>query len=133
MGSVRRAPCPKCRRTRCKHAEARRAPWEARFRDPAGNQRTRTFSNKADARAWLSTVETDVARGAWVDPALGRVTFNEYAEEWLETKADVSARTFINVEGRLKNHVLPAFGPIPLQRIQPSDVRAFVASLTRSG
>jgi integrase len=57
----------------------------------------------------------------------------DYTADWLATKADVSPRTLINVEGRLRNHILPVFGSVSLARIQPSDVRAFVASLTAAG
>jgi integrase len=42
----------------------------------------------------------------------------------------VSERTRINIEGRLENHILPVFQLQQIGRIQPSDVRGFVASLT---
>jgi integrase len=133
MGSVRRAPCPKCRHAKCNHPEAKRAPWEARYRDPAGKQRTRTFRSKADAAGFLRASEVDVDRGLWVDPALGRTKFGYYAATWLATKADVSARTRINIEGRLKNHILPVFEDVPVASIAPSDVRGFVSSLSGEG
>lgn len=66
MGSVRRAP--------------RTGRWEARYRDPSGRQRTRTFHNKSSARAFLATVEVDIRRGEWRDPRLARITF----ESWVE-------------------------------------------------
>jgi integrase len=120
MGSVRRAP-------------GGRPGWQAQYRDPSGRGRTKTFPSKADAAAFLRAAEVDVDRGAFIDPMLGKTTFGEYAASWLATKADVSPRTLINVEGRLRNHCLPAFGATPLARIQPSDVRAFVAALTAQG
>jgi integrase len=120
MGAIRRAP-------------GDRVGWQARYRDPNGTQRTRTFPSKADARAWLSTVETDVLRGEWIDPAGGKVTFGDYATHWLTTKAGVAPRTLINIEGRLRNHLLPAFREVPLGRIQPSDIRGLVAGLTSAG
>lgn len=52
MGSIRRAP-----------RDNRR--WEARYRDPLGAQRTKTFDNKADARVFLAGVESSIARGTW--------------------------------------------------------------------
>jgi len=71
MGSVRRAP--------------RSDRWEARLRDVLGHQRTRTFDNKADARAFLAAVETDIARGAWQEPTGARITFEHLAERWLDS------------------------------------------------
>src|SRR5688500_10222648 len=65
----------------------RRAPrsgrWEARFRDALGRQRSKTFGTKADARAYLSSVESDIARGRWDDPRAASVTFAEVAASWL--------------------------------------------------
>ena len=115
----------------------RRAPrtgrYEARYRDTAGRQRTQTFDLLADARAFLDATRTDLVRGVYIDPALGRTRFEDYASEWLGSKAGVSARTLVNIEGRLRNHVLPAFGSVALGGIEPADVRAFVAKLTAAG
>jgi hypothetical protein len=62
----------------------RRAPrnpdrFEVRYRDPRGHQRTRTFATITSARAFLVAMRTDVARGVWRDPALGRVRVDERA------------------------------------------------------
>ncbi len=46
---------------------------------PATHQ---TFDAKADARAWLASVETDMQRGAFIDPALGRITYAEWCGEY---------------------------------------------------
>jgi len=115
-------------------SQIRRAPggrpgYQVRYYDPLGQRRTRTFLLKADARAFAVTVAADVVRGQWLDPSLARVTFEEYASQWIATKADVSERTRINVVGRLDNYVLPYFGSMPLAEIRPVHVRAFVAEL----
>ncbi|MHB1498033.1 MAG: hypothetical protein ACYCXN_08995, partial [Acidimicrobiales bacterium] len=48
-----------------------------------------TFATKADALAWLSTVEADIHRGQWVDPGAGRVTFGNYADTWLAQRYEL--------------------------------------------
>jgi hypothetical protein len=75
MGSVRRAP-----RTR---------RWEARYRDPAGVSRTRTFDRKADAQAFLSRVAVELQRGEWRDPALGRILLHEWVASWWSTTTNL--------------------------------------------
>ena len=45
--------------------------YRARYRDPAGGQRSRVFARKADAQRFLNETETAKARGTWTDPALG--------------------------------------------------------------
>ena len=46
----------------------------------------KTFATKADARAFLAGVETDLKRGNYVDPSAGRITFGEYAGWWIEQR-----------------------------------------------
>lgn len=104
--------------------------WRVRFRAPDGGSRTRTFDRKLDAERFRAEVEHAQHVGMFVDPALGRRTFGDYSTSWLATKADLRPRTKINVEGRLRNHIEPVFGEVPLARIRPEHVRAFVASLT---
>lgn len=43
--------------------------YRARYRTPDGKSRSRTFERKADAEAFLVTIEADKVRGNWTDPA----------------------------------------------------------------
>jgi integrase len=106
--------------------------YQARYRGPDGRERARTFRRKEDARAWIAAGESAKQRGDWIDPRAGALPFSEYAESWFNAKADVRPRTLINVRGRLDNYVLPRFGHRRLASIQPSEVREWVADLTRS-
>jgi hypothetical protein len=56
--------------------------WQARWRDPRGRQRSRTFERKIDAQRFLTTVDSAKLTGGYVDPKAGRVTFRAYAEDW---------------------------------------------------
>ncbi len=60
--------------------------WRARYRDPDGAERSKMFDRKQDAERFLANVTADVLRGAYVDPDAGRVTFGEFAEQWLEAQ-----------------------------------------------
>lgn len=110
-----------------------RLRWRARYRTPDGAQRTQCFARKVDADHFLATVETDKARGSWVDPLLAKTPFGDYASQWLETKRGLAPRSFVNVEGRLRNHVIPAFGRAEVGAIRPADVRAWVAAMSAKG
>jgi integrase len=107
--------------------------YQVLYRDPAGGLRAKSFARKTDAKAFADTVETDKRRREWTDPRLGQVRFGAYAAQWLETKADLRPRPRLNVEGRLRNHILPTFGNQAIGGIQPRDVRSWIASLTASG
>ena len=47
-----------------------------------------TFRTKGDAQAWLSSIETDIARGTWLDPAGAKVTVGGWLQHWLATVVD---------------------------------------------
>jgi integrase len=102
--------------------------WRARYLDPAGNQRSKTFSRKQDAERFLTTVAADVLRGAYVDPDAGKVTFAEFAGRWLEaqTFGDSSREA---TELRLRLHACQHFGQRELRAIKPSVVQAWLRKL----
>jgi integrase len=108
--------------------------YQACYRDASGSTRTAgTFRRKGDAQDTGDEQERKIRRGEWTDPELRRTLVVDYAEQWAATKGNVRARTRINVEGRLRNHILPALGDKPLAGVRPSDVRAFVATLSARG
>jgi hypothetical protein len=104
--------------------------WKVRYRTPTGESRSRTFARKVDAKSFGNTVESSKAAGLYADPVLGRRLFSDYAAAWLKTKADLRPRTLVNLDGRLRNHLVPYFGERPIARIRPEHVRAWAASLT---
>ena len=119
MGSVRK--------------DSRGRGWQARYRDRSGSQRTRTFDSKSEARAYLGTVELDLAQGTWTDPAMGKVVFSTYASRWRSSLAHLRPGTLNNVDSFMHCHILPAFSTWQMGRIEPADVRAFVVDLDDKG
>ena len=119
MGSIRRSPRNASR-------------WEARYRDPAGRQRTRTFHRRADAQVFLKSVEADVLRGAYRDPQLDKVIFKTFANGWAEGLTR-KAKTRQGYQALLANHLIPAFGPWPLVAIDQPAVQQFVSDLSAHG
>ena len=69
-----RAPAARAEGTaRVSHVEKRvqagRVTYRARWRDPSGRERKRSFDRKTDAQRFLVGVEDSKLRGAYVDPA----------------------------------------------------------------
>lgn len=89
-----------------------------------------TFPTKADARAFLAGVETDLKRGNYVDPSAGRITFGEYAGWWIEERP-LRPRTRETYDSQLKR-LLSAFGTAQLSTISPADVRTWHGRLSQS-
>ena len=125
MASIR-----KVRRERARGGWA----WEVRYRDPNRRERSKTLDTKAKAEAFAASVETDIDRGEFLDPRLGKKPFGDWAKEWLEARAsEIKPTTYISYEGLLNGHLLPAFGPMAIARIRPLDIQRFFATMREKG
>jgi len=112
--------------------------WQARYRLPSGEMvpASVTFPTKGDAGRWLSSVETDRARGLWVDPRAGRMRLEEYAKDWLKSRVRLAPRTREIYDSQLRLHILPslvegvpALGRVALADVTPELVRLWYATL----
>ena len=120
FGSVRRLPSGR---------------WQARYRTSDGRQHTaqETFVTKTDATRHLAQVETDLSRGQWSDPRLGRTTFAAWAARWEATTVNLRANTRATYRNLVHRYLLPTFGPVPLADLDAMAVRAWLAKLEREG
>lgn len=105
--------------------------YRAVYRDDSDRRHSKSFDRKADAKKWLASAETDRARGQWVDPRGGAMLFGDWADQWLAARL-VRPTTLACDRGRLRNHLNPAFGDVPLKDLTPLRVRAYIAELTGS-
>ena len=102
--------------------------YQARYRDASGQQLSLlgTFRTKGEADRALSLVETDLARGTYVDPRGGAHTFDEWAEYWLASNPSKRPTTLARDRRVLTTHFLPSLGAMKLSAITPLDVRRAV-------
>ncbi|MEV4263518.1 site-specific integrase [Kribbella sp. NPDC049584] len=73
-------------------------------------------------------METDAARGDYVDPKAGQVRFGVVAQIWLKSRS-VDPTTLIRYETALRLHVLPHFGSRPVKSIKPSEIATWLTDL----
>ena len=102
--------------------------WRVRYREPSGVERSKHFDRKGDAERFRATVQADLLRGTYLDPDAGKVTFAEFAEQWLAGQT-VDPSTSQALEVRLRVHLLPTFGGQELRAIRPSNVQAWLSGL----
>jgi integrase len=107
--------------------------WEARYRDPLGRERARTFNTKREAEQFLGRQSADIQRGDYLDPRLARTTFEQWAKEWLATTVHLKPKTQASYESILNGRVLPTFGKARIAALEQVDVRRFVAELVQEG
>ena len=113
--------------------DQRNGRWRARYRDKAGQSRSKTFDRKADARAFLEEVGHDMRRGEWIDPKLARIPFEQWADRWWGTTTKLRPTTRRGYWGILQRHVRPYFEGWPLSEITYMDVEEYIAHLLDKG
>jgi integrase len=118
---------------RKRHIASGETRWDVRYWDPQRRQRTRTFQRKIDADKFANLVETDIARGEWLDPDLAKETFGDWASRWLLTTGGRAPKTRERYESTLRRHLLPRFENTPVSRITHPAVLALLADLDSSG
>ena len=103
--------------------------WRGRFKDPSGRWltvrdeqgRALRFGKKADAETAADDTESDVRHGRHRDPSAGQVTFAEWAAEWYGEQ-ELAASTMANMRRHLQEHLLAAFGALPLAGIDAAAI-----------
>ena len=110
-----------------------RKRWRARMVGADGRERSKSFDRRIDAERWLVSAESSKQRGDWVDPSLGRTTFGEWAERWLESKRSLKPKTRYGYRGLLDSRILPTFGRIALSRLERLDVERWVSAMVAEG
>jgi integrase len=116
-----------------KRVQAGRVTYRARYRDPSGRERKKSFTRKTDAQRFLVGVEDAKLRGAYVPPEAGRDGFAEWAERWFRTTLDLKPGTRRTYRQLLDNQVLPTFGRSTLAGVDRLAVREWVAGMVESG
>ena len=111
-----------------------RRVFYARYIGPDGRLRSAgAYSTKRDAEKAADTFEREVARGTLADPALGRMTFARYVEDFYwPTARHLELATQAGYRSPLDRHFLPRFGAMAMRTIAPSTVQAWVNEASSS-
>lgn len=103
--------------------------WRARYRDEAGKEHARHFPRKVDAQRWLDEVTASQVTGTYVDPRVGRVTFDAYFQEW------ASRQVWVESTARAMDLTRRSvtFGTVSLKSLRASHLESWVKSMSASG
>ncbi|MFK8907917.1 tyrosine-type recombinase/integrase [Streptomyces sp. YS-3] len=108
--------------------------YRARYVGPDGTEKSQSFPDKQKRRAetWLSNIEADMSRGDYIDPDAGKITFKQYATQWMTTQVTDPA-TRESVEMRLRLHAIPHLGARPIGSFNPTHLRLWMRILEDAG
>jgi len=107
--------------------------WRARWRDPGGRQKAKTFTQKDIADHYLRNIDAAIQTRTYVDPSLGNVKVREFAAKWMSAQGHLKPSTRATYESILSKHVLPRWGSTPLSKVAHEDVAVWVSGLINSG
>jgi hypothetical protein len=94
----------------------------ARYRDPLGRQRSKTFRRKSDAQRFLVEMDIAVARGSWIDPQGAEMPLAEWAEEFMRLCRRLAPLTQDTYRRDLDRFVLPRFGSYRIGLIPADEI-----------
>jgi hypothetical protein len=81
--------------------------YRVAFRDLQGKASTRRFPTKRQAQQFAAEVEVSKSTGSYVAPALGRVTVDTLATDWLGRKEQGTAESHYRMlESAWRVHVI---------------------------
>lgn len=87
--------------------------------------RDRSFDVLNDAKTWLATAQTDVRRQEFIDPRDGDLSVKDYISVhwWPSQSGDPS--TIERIEQRVRRHILPHLGALPLNAVGTDVLRSW--------
>ena len=102
-----------------------RGRWCADWRDDTGRRFIRPFHDKAAANQYLGEIEAKLESGTFRAPD-SLPTFATVAADWLAEKATrVQVATVAGYQAHLDLHLVPALGPLRIDRIRVKTIEAF--------
>ncbi|MCC7241207.1 MAG: tyrosine-type recombinase/integrase [Acidobacteria bacterium] len=109
--------------------------WWARFRDANGKiiDRSTDKTKRGEAQGVLNDWLGRVSRSEPVGGQIGRVTFEQAAEDIVNDYTVNARRSLGHLQRRFKLHLTPAFGGRRLANITTADVRAFTVTRLDAG
>lgn len=123
------------RKRRWTHNGAEKESWVVTYTDQGGKRRLKTFEKKKDADRFRTDVEASVAQGLHTADR-GTVTVARACELWLEDLERRKLATGSPVESTLRNyrstaklHLIPRFGAVKMNSIDPDAVQDWLVEL----
>ena len=89
----------------------------------------RSFDTEREAKSFRAKVETDIDRGAFVDPRRQEVSVADWCDEWLAGKTNIAPSTRSRYEDILTAHVRPKWGKVKLKSVRHAQIQSWLASL----
>lgn len=101
--------------------------WKARWREPNGKQRAKTFRTKRDANDHLAKVNADKLRGEY-STRTASPPLRDVADEWLDAAVNLSPVTLATYRRDFDTYLDPEFGSIRADRIDARTIQRWLTA-----
>lgn len=102
--------------------------WRVSYVDPhTGRTKNPSFRTFAEAERFENNIESDIDRGKYVDPVLGRIKVDVYADQYCD-RLQVRPRTKANAKGWVKNHIRPTMSHLAMLQVRSTTIQDWIAS-----
>lgn len=109
-----------------------RITYWVRWRDPEGNQKSKTFSKKSDASDFSIELESSLQRGNYVDASAGAISVQEWSQRWVAAQGHLKETTRVRYESIIRIHILTTWSRTPINKLTHADVVEWVNKLGKS-
>lgn len=100
--------------------------WRARWQED-GQERSKSFTRKAEATAHLAEISVSMRRGEHVSSDRARATLRAAADTWLIGAMNLTEGGRDTYRRDLDRYILPALGDLPLGKVTDQKISAFLA------
>lgn len=107
--------------------------WQAVWLDPKGQQHSKAFSTRDEARSFLEQTNVTKLTGAYIDPNAGKMTLSAYVEGTFLPLSRVRENTMRNRVTAWSVHTKERLGDYPLVSITTSIVNTWLKELEEKG
>lgn len=105
------------------------ARWRARYVDDTGNEHSKAFTMKADAKDWLDTETASIVTGKHVAPKNRKITVTQWCEQWIDAYKGHRAKTVEGARVHIKM-ICTTLGDLTLTDVRPSHIKTWTSSLS---
>jgi integrase len=113
--------------------DSRDGRWLARWRDPIGKQRKKSFGRKVEAQRWLDQLQAEMHSGHYIDPSGGKTLVSGWSQRWCDNLTHLKPSTLERYRGIVNLHILPVWGGWQIGKITTSSVNGWIRALVADG
>jgi integrase len=108
--------------------------YQVRYVGPDGLQRTApmTFATQAQARKWLTVLESEIIKDTWEPPEKSGILLGDYGAKWIAERK-LAPRTRENYEDLFRLHIRPHLGRLTLDAVLSAAIRTWRRALLDAG